>query len=350
MKIVRKLMIIVMIPFIIASVFVICSEKVDANISPVVEEKPIKVDVLLYRFDDVYISLVRQNLEEIQRENEEKVEFTFYDGKNNQSVQDEDMNEIVRRGDSDLILLNLVDTKKTREAINKFKEKNIPMVLFNREPIDIDAIRSYNKSYFVGTDAEEAGMLQGKILIKEWNSNKEIMDKNRDNIMQYIMLMGERDNLEAIERTSHSISTINDAGISTQELALRVGNWNEDTAKNLMETLFLQYGNKIEAIISNNDSMAIGAIKTLQKYGYNKGDKTKMIPIVGVDAIPEAQEAIKQGFMTGSVLQDAHAMADALYKVGINLVHNRKPLDGTEYKFDQTGVAIRIPYREYIID
>lgn len=350
MKIFRRLLVIIITLVMITLALAACSKKVVANISQVVEEKPIKVDVLLYRFDDVYISLVRQSLEEIQRENEGKVEFTFYDGRNDQSVQDKSINEILKRGDGDLILLNLVDTKSTRAAINKIKEKNIPVVLFNREPIDIDAIRSYNRSYFVGTDAEEAGMMQGKILIEDWNTNKEIIDKNKDNIMQYIMLMGERDNLEAIERTRHSILTINDAGIITQELALRVGNWNEDMSKSIMETLFLQYGNKIEAIISNNDSMAIGAIKTLQKYGYNKGDKTKMIPIVGVDAIPEAQESIKQGFMTGSVLQDANAMAEALYKVGMNLVYNRKPLEGTEYKFDQTGVAIRIPYREYKMD
>ena len=52
--------------------------------------------------------------------------------------------------------------------------------------------------------------------------------------------------------------------------------------------------------------------------------------------------------MTGSVLQDPSAMAKALYTVGMNLVYNKNPLDGTEYKFDNTGVAIRIPYKEYI--
>ena len=57
--------------------------------------------------------------------------------------------------------------------------------------------------------------------------------------------------------------------------------------------------NKIEVIIANNDSMAIGAIQALQEYGYNKGDKTKIIPVVGVDAIPEAQDLIKKGIMTG---------------------------------------------------
>ena len=118
-------------------------------------------------------------------------------------------------------------------------------------------------------------MLQGKVVINAWNSNKSAIDKNKDNIMQYIMLMGESDNLEAIARTKYSVLTINNAGIKTQQLALKVCNWNEEEAKNITKALLLQFGNKIEAIIANNDSMAIGAIKALQEYGYNKGGKTK---------------------------------------------------------------------------
>lgn len=348
MRILKKLL-----SIIIVSVFVTVLLKtpiISANgkVLREVEKEHVKVDVLLYRFDDAYISLVRQAFEEIQKKNEGKVEFIFYDGKDDQLVQNETIDELLGKGDSDLIFLNLVDTRSTKEVINKIKEKNIPVVLFNREPVDIDAIASYNKSYFVGTDAREAGNLQGKILIDTWNKDKEIIDKNSDDIMQYIMLMGEQDNLEAIERTRYSVATINNSGINTQELALRVCNWDESIAKSAMETLFLQYGERIETIISNNDSMAIGAIETLQKYGYNQGDKAKTIPIVGVDAIPAAQELINKGMMTGSVLQDANAMADAIYSIGMNLVYDRKPLDGTQYQFDSTGVAVRIPYREYI--
>ena len=201
---------------------------------------------------------------------------------------------------------------------------------------------------YIGTDAKEAGILQGKILVDAWNTNKESIDKNRDNIMQYIMLEGERNNIEAIERTKYSVLTIQQAGIKTEELALKFANWNTELARNATEALFLKYGEKIEAIIANNDSMAIGAIQALQKYGYNNGDKTKTIAVVGVDAIPEAQDLIKKGFMAGTVVQDPPAMAKAIYTVGMNLVYNKDPLDGTEYKFDETGVAIRIPYKEYI--
>ncbi|MCE5220844.1 MAG: hypothetical protein LLF98_06125 [Clostridium sp.] len=57
----------------------------------------IKIGVLLYRFDDVYISLVHQNLEEIQKGNKGKVEFTFYDGKNDQSIQNKSIDTLLEK-------------------------------------------------------------------------------------------------------------------------------------------------------------------------------------------------------------------------------------------------------------
>ena len=348
MKQCKRILVIMTISFMITGGLLIYSQSVIGANSRVVEGKPIKVGVLLHRFDDAYISLVRENLEEIQKENEGKVEFTFFDGKEDQAIQNNTIDTLLQQKDTDLLLLNLVDTGSTQSVINKIKENNIPVVLFNREPVDIEAVKSYKKAYFVGTNAAEAGVLQGKILIDQWNANKELMDKNKDNIMQYIMLEGPRNNLEAIARTKYSVLTINEAGIKTQELALRFADWEEKLAQDVTEPLILKYGDKIEAIIANNDSMAIGAIKALQAHGYNNGDKRKTIAVVGVDAIPAAQDLIRKGFMTSTVIQDAPNMAKALYTVGMNLVYNRNPLDGTEYKFDDTGVSIRIPYKEYV--
>jgi len=52
--------------------------------------------------------------------------------------------------------------------------------------------------------------------------------------------------------------------------------------------------------------------------------------------------------MTGTVVQEPSAMAQALYTVGMNLVYNVNPLENTDYKFDETGVAIKLPYYQYI--
>ncbi|EKQ54362.1 MULTISPECIES: hypothetical protein [unclassified Clostridium] len=72
------------------------------------------------------------------------------------------------------------------------------------------------------------------------------------------------------------------------------------------------------------------------------------IPVVGVDAIPEARKLVDEEIMTGTVIQDPHIMAGVIYDMGMNLVYERKPLDGILYNFDETGVAVRLPYKEYI--
>lgn len=307
--------------------------------------KPLKVDVLLINFTDDYISLVRKNLEDIQKENSEKVEFTFYDGKSNQVIQNEQINKILTEG-TDLILLHLInnrDNVTVKTVIDQIKKTNTPVILFNREPITIDAIKSYQKALYIGLDAQNDGIMQGQILVDLWNTDRDFMDKNRDGVMQYVMLSGERDNIVASDRTKYSLLTLEQAEIKTNELAAVFAYWTRELAQNVMQSLFLRYGGSIEVVIANDDSMALGAIKALQSYGYNLGDKEKTIVVVGVEGLPEAQELIKKGMMAGTIFQDPKALAEALYTVGINLVQNENPLEGTPYKFDKTGASIRIP-------
>lgn len=115
-----------------------------------------------------------------------------------------------------------------------------------------------------------------------------------------------------------------------------------------MESMFLVNGNKIEAILSNNDAMAIGAIKALQKYGLNKGGDSKYIPIVGVDGLTEAKEFINQGIMTGTVVQEFGEQAKAIYTIGMNMISGITPLNSTNYKFDETGITVRLSPQEYV--
>ena len=346
MRKIKKLVAMAMATMMVGGILVGCGgDKGKTEEGAASSGKPVKVGVCLYKFDDTYISTVRQSLEKIQSENEGKVEFTFYDGKGDQATQNDSIDTLLQK-DTDLLMVNLVDTGAAQTVIDKIKAEDVPVVLFNREPATPDAVKSYEKSMFVGTNAKEAGILQGKILVNEWKNNKKL-DKNGDGVMQYVMLKGEPDNPEAIARTKYSVSTINDAGIKTKELALQVCNWEQGAAQNAMEAWLSRHGDKIEAVIANNDGMAQGAIAALQAQGYNKGDKKKTIPVVGVDSTEAAQDLIGKGFMTGSVLQDAPAMANALYKCGMNLVEGKSAIEGTDYKFDDTGVAVRIPYQEY---
>ncbi|NSB25564.1 ABC-type sugar transport system substrate-binding protein [Clostridium saccharoperbutylacetonicum] len=166
--------------------------------------------------------------------------------------------------------------------------------------------------------------------------------------MQYVLLQGEIDNPVAIDRTNYVISTINNSGISTQQLALINANWFKELARDSIESLFLRYNDRIEAIISNNDAMAIGAIEALQKYGFNTGDESKNIAVVGIDAIPEARDLIDKGFMTGTVIQDPKVLAEVFYNVGMNLVNNLNPIENTNYKIINGEIIVPFPYEEYV--
>lgn len=349
MKILRKIFILIMVPVMITTLLIGSIQKNDSISSNVVPGQIVKVGVILSTFDNVYISLVTQSLEKIQKENSGKVEFTFLDGKGDQVIQNQLIDTTLQK-DFDLFLVNLVDTSTVTASsvINKVKQTNVPLILFNIAPFLTESIKSYNKALIIATDVEQSGVLEGKLLVDEWNTNKLTLDKNKDNILQYVMLSGNITDTLSIARTKYSVSTINNAGIKTQELALLVTTGTQESAKNAIESLFSNQGDKIEAIIANNDTMAIGAIQALQQYGYNTGDKALTISVVGINGIPEAEDLIKKGFMTGTVVQDAPAMAEALYTVGMNLVYGKSALQGTDYKFDETGVIIKMPYHPYI--
>jgi methyl-galactoside transport system substrate-binding protein len=92
--------------------------------------------------------------------------------------------------------------------------------------------------------------------------------------------------------------------------------WDKAQATNLMNTWITSVGlDKIEAILANNDDMALGAIEALKAQGYNTGDSSKYIPVVGVDATAPALEAMKDGSMLGTVLNDAKNQAKATINI-----------------------------------
>ncbi|MDR3597978.1 galactose ABC transporter substrate-binding protein [Clostridium sp.] len=311
-------------------------------------EKKIKAAVILFNFDDPYMSLVHKNLETIENKPGNYVQYTFYDGKRNQDIQNEIIDSAIQ-DDYDLFIVNLVSLDKStvESLINKVKQKNIPIILFNAEPFIVEPVKSYNRAVIIATNAMESGILEGNRIIDEWNSHKDTMDRNGDGILQYYMLKGPENNTETVARSMYSISTINNAGVKTQEVISTFCNWDEKCAKDYTEALFLRYGDKIEAIIANNDAMAIGAIQALQSYGYNEGDKSKNIPVFGIDGIAEAIDLINKGIMAGTVFQDPNETSEALYKVGKNLVYNLNPIENTNYKFNETGITIEMPYHEY---
>jgi methyl-galactoside transport system substrate-binding protein len=305
-------------------------------------DKP-TVGVLIYKYDDTYISTVRKAIEKYSAD---VLDITMQDGKGDQATQNDQLDVFIQKG-VDVLVVNMVDAAAAQGVVDKAKAADIPVVFFNREP-SADVIKSYEKAIFVGTNAADAGVMQGELIASIWGDGA-VYDLNKDGIVQYLMFQGEPDNPEAIARTEFSVKEAEAKGLK-MELAngeILVCNWDAALAQTAMEAI-LNSGTNVEFVICNNDGMAQGAIAALIADGKNTGEAgADFIPVVGVDATDAAIDLISKGQMSATVKQDGDAMGKAIVEVAANIAAGKDPLDGTDYKYDDSGVAIRIPYAPY---
>ncbi|MCD8138172.1 MAG: galactose ABC transporter substrate-binding protein [Planctomycetaceae bacterium] len=301
-----------------------------------------RIGVLIYRYDDTYISTVRNALSNAL---EGRANVTMQDGKGDQAAQNDQLDVMIAR-QVDGLLVNMVDAQAASGVLLKIKNAGIPVVFFNREP-DLNVLKTYDKSIFVGTNAADAGKMQGDIIRNLWNNYPEY-DLNKDGKFQYVMFQGEPDNPEAIARTEWSVKQAIENGIQMEQIGQTfVCNWDTALAQGAMESALAANEGKIELVIANNDSMAMGAVAALSNVGYNLEGGSKFVPVVGVDATEQAVDAINRGIMSATVKQDGEAMGQALATIILNMVDGKAPLDGTQYEYDESGIAVRIPYSPY---
>jgi methyl-galactoside transport system substrate-binding protein len=294
------------------------------------------VGATIYKFDDNFMSYVRRSM---QDEAKGKINLMLNDSQNDQAKQMEQVDTLIAKGAKSLAI-NLVDPKAAPTIIDKAKAKNIPVIFFNKEP-DANVMKSYDKAYYVGTTSAESGILQGDLIAKAWEANKDKWDKNHDGKIQYVLLKGEPGHPDAEARTKYVIDELHKKGIQTQELALDTAMWDATKATEKMDAWISKFGDQIEFVIANNDGMALGAIASLEKAGYFTG--SKYMPVVGVDAIPEALDMIKSGKMVGSILNDAKNQGKATIDLAANAANGKDVLAGTQWKLDDTK-AVRVPY------
>lgn len=297
-----------------------------------------EIGVTIYKYDDNFMTYTRTAMENAA---EGKATLIMNDSQNDQAKQGDQVDTMLQKGVKSLII-NLVDPSAAPTIAEKAKAQNVPVVFINKEYPDGTNAIGYDKCVYVGTTSEESGIIQGQLILDAWNANKDTWDKNGDGKLQYVMLMGEVGHPDAEARTKYSISTLNDAGVETEELANQSATWDTTKAKELMETWLGAHGDKIEAVISNNDGMALGAIEALKAAGYFEGDK--FMPVFGVDALPEALDCIEDGTMVGTVLNDPLGQGTAAVDIALNYANGKEPLEGTEYELDETG-AVRVPYQ-----
>ncbi len=296
----------------------------------------LKVGVFYYTYADTYISSVRTALD--NELNGLGVTYQNFDGNNNQTTQNEQIQTALTDG-YNLLVVNMVTSGSPDVANEIIKLANgVPVVFFNRA-IEADGeegtvLNANANICFIGTDAPEAGHLQGKMVGEYLLEHYDECDLNGDGVITYAMFKGDEANVEAIYRTQYGVEDADavltaagkpaleyfDASNSAKYQVDMDGAWSAKAATDYMNTNLAQYNeankNMIEVIICNNDNMAEGAISALEAAGYNTGaEGVTTIPVFGVDATDAAKELIAAGKMTGTVKQDAEGMAAAISSV-----------------------------------
>ena len=291
------------------------------------EEKKtsLRIGVLLYRGDDTFIGTLRNSMEQAAKEYEKetgvRVTLDVRDAKRNQLTQNSQAERMIDLG-CDVLCVNMVDRSAASGVIDQAMESDIPIVFFNREPVEEDLER-WEKACYVGTPAEEAGRLQGGIVLDAWKKDPAALDKNGDGILQYVMLEGEPGHQDALLRTEYSVKTLMTAGVTTEKLDNYNADWQRGLATVRMQQWLEEFGERIELVLANNDDMALGAIDACLEAGMTQEE---MPFIVGVDATPPALEALAEGTLQGTVRNDAAGQAQGILDLTCALLDGEDPV------------------------
>ena len=325
----------------------------------------LNVGVFYYDFSDVYISSVRNSMN--SQLDAMGIKYNNFDGAGNQAQQTDQINTAIANG-ANLLIVNIVETSSpdaAQNAVEAARTAGIPIIFFNREVAD-EVVSSYDKCAFVGTNAPEAGHMQGQLVGEYLLAHYDEVDLNGDGQITYVMFKGQEGNAEAEARTQFGVEDANtvltaagkpelvyyNASATDKYLVDQNGKWSAQAANDYMATILPEYseanGNMVELIICNNDGMAEGAVSALQGAGYNLGDGGKTIPVFGVDATDSAKQLINEGKMTGTIKQDAEGMASTILNLVSSVKNGGNLMDNTaSFNVDEGVAKIRVPYATY---
>lgn len=225
--------------------------------------------------------------------------------------QQDQVNNMIQNGVDALIVVP-VDTAAVSTIEAAAKEAKLPLVYVNRNPYPDGNLPE--NVYYVGTDSILQGRMQMEYLGEKMGGKGNI-----------VILLGILTNESAFNRTKGNKDVIAEKYPNIKVLAEETANWQQDQSMTVMENWITAYGDQINAVVSNNDNMVLGAISAIE----NAGMADKVLTI-GVDATIDALQAIVAGRQGATVLQDPIGQGKGSIEVCIKLLNGEKPSQLTD--------------------
>ena len=272
-----------------------------------------KIGVSMSQFDDTWLTYLRESMDKKAKSYPDGVKLQFEDARSDVVKQLSQVESFISQK-VDAIVVNPVDTAATKKITEAAVKAGIPLVYVNRRPDDLNLPKGV---VTVASNDLEAGEMQMQYLADKMGGKGDI-----------VILLGDLANNSTTNRTKgvkEVLAKYPDIKVEQEQS----GVWLRDKGMTLVND-WLTQGRKFDAVIANNDEMAIGAAMALQQAGVEKGS----VLIAGVDGTPDGLNAIKKGNMAVSVFQDAKGQADGSIDTAVKMAKN-EPVEQ----------AVWVPYR-----
>ncbi|MCW5256236.1 sugar ABC transporter substrate-binding protein [Verminephrobacter aporrectodeae subsp. tuberculatae] len=258
-----------------------------------------KIGVTMAQFDDTFLTILRTGISDAAKKAGASVQIEDAGGDVGKQLS-QIQNMIAQKVEA--IIVNVVDTDATPKMTRMALDAKIPLVYVNRKPVDFEKLPA--GVVVVASDETVSGRLQAQQVCKLLGGKGSIL-----------MLLGDLSNEAARTRTK----AVEDL-LATPECAAmkiidkREGKWSRTQGQDIT-TNWLSSGLKFDAIVSNNDEMAIGAINAL------KATKkwTPQTVVAGIDATPDALASMKAGDLKVTVFQNAAGQGAGAIDAAIRL-------------------------------
>ncbi len=249
-------------------------------------------------FDDNFLTSVRASMKESAREL--NVSIQFEDAQNDIGRQLSQIQNFIAQK-VDAIIVNPVDTDATPRMTRLVVSAGLPLVYVNRMPADKQLPPRVS---FVGSDETQSGTLEMAEVCRLLKGKGEI-----------VILIGELTNQAARQRTQDVYDVIARPECrGMRVLDKQAANWKRTQAADLM-TNWLSAGLRPQAVVANDDEMAIGAIQSLKQ--------AKLLSktlVAGIDATPDGLAAMRAGELQATVFQNAPAQGRGAVDTALKLV------------------------------
>jgi inositol transport system substrate-binding protein len=199
----------------------------------------------------------------------------------------------------DAVILNPCEVDASSPAVERALAAGIPVINVNSET-------RAAPTAFVGSHDEEAGNMAMQYIAERLHAKGNVL-MMQGFIGQAAQIKREQGAKQVLEKSPE-----------LHLLANQTAEWDRAKGMSLMENWIQSYGDRINAVFAQNDEMAMGALLAAEQA--KRKDK---IVVVGVDAIADALQAVRDGRLDATIFQDAKGQGSTAVETAAKIIRHQ---------------------------